>query len=474
MVSAVATLLFSASYLPGALVLAHTLRQKDVFDDANGLKLVVLLACDLTSFEKNQLSKAFDEVIPIDLIHARFDSLELKLLERPELCPTFSKINLFKLTEFDQVLYLDSDTLPLKSITSLFQQFTDLTERDIVASPDSGWPDIFNSGVFLIKPSIDTYLALLEKIQNTSASPSFDGADQGLLNEFFHLDGRDGYSWKRLPFLYNVTPSGQYQYQPAFKYFEDSVKLVHYIGSNKPWFDVGDKDGLRNEWWNKYHEFFGSDDDIQKTIHGIDPIYYIPEVEEETKEKLEDNEDVNVLLNPESYQYFKTIDSSGQWDPKLGEPSKSGKPEAEFFPRSLSKDYSDKWDSEAFQAPEEIWKPEPLFPWEVEHREVVPERVFEGSGKKNGSWESLPLVKKIKDKQQEELKARERARQLAEQTEEDEDDLFNKEKYERLKEIENRYSGDIVDETIEQDLMDGDKEDDELVAALDNVHLPEA
>lgn len=459
MVNAVATLLFSASYLPGALVLAHTLRQTEIFNEE--LKLVVLLATDLTEFEKSQLG-VFDEVIPISLIHSRYDSDEFKSLKRPELTPTYSKINLFKLTEFEKVLYLDSDTLPLKSISSIIDQ--DIGYGDIVASPDSGWPDIFNSGVFLIKPSVDTYLALLNKIQ-TSNSPSFDGADQGLLNEFFHLDGTSGYSWKRLPFLFNVTPSGQYQYQPAFNYFQDKIKLVHFIGSKKPWFEVEDKEGLRYNWWLKYYEFFGVDENVQKTIHGITPVYYEPEKEEEKEPEVNDKD---LLLDPNSYKGFDTINSSNQWNAEFEEPPKSGKAEAELFPSSLRDDYGT-WNNDSYQSnEEEFWRPEPIFPYERENPYLKPDRVFDEPKYKN--WESLPLIRKIKDKQQEELKAQERARKLAE--EQLEDSEFDLEKKERLKEIERRYSGDVISPaSIEQDLMDLEDQDDEIVTALTDIHI---
>lgn len=52
MVNAIATLLFTQSYLPGALVLGKTLKQ---FGLPNDVKLVVLLATSLTDYEMDQL-----------------------------------------------------------------------------------------------------------------------------------------------------------------------------------------------------------------------------------------------------------------------------------------------------------------------------------------------------------------------------------------------------------------------------------
>ncbi len=43
---------------------------------------------------------------------------------------------------------------------------------ELSAAADIGWPDIFNSGVFVYSPSLDTYRALL---QHAITVGSFDG-----------------------------------------------------------------------------------------------------------------------------------------------------------------------------------------------------------------------------------------------------------------------------------------------------------
>lgn len=55
----------------------------------------------------------------------------------------------------------------LKNADELF------VERDeFSAAPDIGWPDMFNSGVFVFKPSVDTYREIIKcALQNGS----FDG-----------------------------------------------------------------------------------------------------------------------------------------------------------------------------------------------------------------------------------------------------------------------------------------------------------
>lgn len=57
------------------------------------------------------------------------------------------------------------------------QNCDELFEREeLSAVPDVGWPDCFNSGVFVFQPSQETYAAIT---QFAADNGSFDG-------EFFH------------------------------------------------------------------------------------------------------------------------------------------------------------------------------------------------------------------------------------------------------------------------------------------------
>lgn len=149
------------------------------------------------------------------------------------------------LLKFDTVCFLDADTIILKNIDHIFNYVIGNTDTRIsnnhqaifAAAPDIGWPDCFNSGVFVMKPDKKVYDAL---ISFASTRGSFDGGDQGLLNSFFStwasgetLDGVPPSS--RLPFTFNVTPSTVYSYLPAYKEFFNDIQVVHFIGTRKPW-----------------------------------------------------------------------------------------------------------------------------------------------------------------------------------------------------------------------------------------------
>ena len=58
-------------------------------------------------------------------------------------------------------------------MVQVLQNVDDLFDREeLSAAPDVGWPGCFNSGVFVYRPSEDTYLALLHL---AITQGSFDG-----------------------------------------------------------------------------------------------------------------------------------------------------------------------------------------------------------------------------------------------------------------------------------------------------------
>lgn len=58
----------------------------------------------------------------------------------------------------------------LSNIDELFDR------REFSAAPDPGWPDCFNSGVFVFQPSLETHSLLL---QHATDHGSFDGTLRG-------------------------------------------------------------------------------------------------------------------------------------------------------------------------------------------------------------------------------------------------------------------------------------------------------
>lgn len=171
-------------------------------------------------------------------------------MNRPDLLYTFTKINLWRQTQFRKIVYIDADVVALRAPEELF----DLPDA-FAAAPDVGWPDAFNTGVMVLKPDMGEYYALRGLAKS---GDSFDGADQGLLNQYFEYR-----PWKRLSFTYNTTPSANYQYEPAYRYWKRNIALAHFIGKDKPWQRGREELGapsafqeMLSRWWAVYDRHF--------------------------------------------------------------------------------------------------------------------------------------------------------------------------------------------------------------------------
>ncbi|KAL3894144.1 MAG: hypothetical protein SGCHY_005444, partial [Lobulomycetales sp.] len=233
----------------------------------------VVLATLLTLSDASiaALREAFEQVVDVAMLRSQ-DQENLQLLGREELDVTFTKLHCWNLDEYDLVTFLDADTLIVQNIDDIF----DHVHGDSVfaAAPDIGWPDCFNSGVFVLKPSREMYRALC---QFASESGSFDGGDQGLLNSFFstwstgdRAAGNGPPPSSRLPFTYNVTPSATYSYLPAYMQFFKDIRVIHFIGAKKPWNFPRYSDGtiipdehtgkqiqyMIQKWWTFYEGYF--------------------------------------------------------------------------------------------------------------------------------------------------------------------------------------------------------------------------
>ncbi|KFY72844.1 hypothetical protein V499_07047 [Pseudogymnoascus sp. VKM F-103] len=239
-----ATLLLNDLYLPGALVLAHSLR-----DAGTTKKLAVLVTLDSVSVDAMvELQRVYDHIIPVDRM-VNQQPQNLSLMDRVDLHSTFTKITLWKQLQFRRIVYMDADMVAWRAPDELFA-----VEAAFSAAPDIGWPDIFNTGLMVLTPNMGDYWALYAMAQR---GISFDGADQGLLNMHFKN------SFNRLSFTYNVTPSAHYQYIPAYKHFQSSISATHFIGKEKPWTQgreashgSGPFDEITGRWWAVYDRHY--------------------------------------------------------------------------------------------------------------------------------------------------------------------------------------------------------------------------
>lgn len=160
----------SEAYVCGAIALAQSLLQTKTSKD------LLLLADDSISLNSLQaLNAAGWDTMKIDRIRSPF-------AEKGSYNEwNYSKLRIWQLTMYDKIVFIDADLLVLKNI----DQFFALPPLSAAANNKMR----FNSGVMVVEPSACLFEELMEK---TFELKSYNGGDQGFLNEVFTW-------WHRLP-----------------------------------------------------------------------------------------------------------------------------------------------------------------------------------------------------------------------------------------------------------------------------------
>ncbi|KAK4852130.1 hypothetical protein QYF36_021322 [Acer negundo] len=148
----------------------------------------------------------------------------------------YSKLRLWQLTDYDKVIFIDADLLILKNIDHLFV----LPELSAAANDLT----LFNSGLMVVEPSLCKFEDMMLKSFEIG---SYNGGDQGLLNEIFTW-------WHRLPKKMNTLKMFN---KPEDEKHEirDNLYAIHYLGL-KPWMCYKDYDC---NWDMESRRLFASD-----------------------------------------------------------------------------------------------------------------------------------------------------------------------------------------------------------------------
>ncbi|KAJ9186732.1 hypothetical protein P3X46_002275 [Hevea brasiliensis] len=250
---AYATVLHSSeSYVCGAIALAQSLRQTGTKRD-----LILLLDKSISQPKREALAAAGWKIRLIKRI--RNPRAEKHSYNEYN----YSKFRLWQLTDYDKIIFIDSDILVLRNLDILFH-FPEMT-----ATGNDIW--FFNSGIMVIEPSNCTFKILMNHRNDII---SYNGGDQGFLNEVFVW-------WHRLPkrvnFLKNFWANTTLEASVKNELFgadPPKVYSIHYLGF-KPWncfrdydcnWNIGYQrvyasDVAHKRWW-KFHD--GMDENLQK------------------------------------------------------------------------------------------------------------------------------------------------------------------------------------------------------------------
>eukprot|EP00871_Galdieria_phlegrea_P002310 jgi/Galph1/307/GphlegSOOS_G5068.1 len=155
----------------------------------------------------------------------------------------YSKLHIWSLTEYQKIVFLDSDMLVMQNIDNLFFEYDELS-----ACPDL-YPDTFNSGIMVLQPNKTTFRNMMAVYMNVS---SYNVGDQGFLNWYFGVEWSQNKS-RHLPLNYNVLL--KYRDTIMWGHVKDDIKVLHFTGETKPWnfHYSGHKDWEKNSEMHSYY-----------------------------------------------------------------------------------------------------------------------------------------------------------------------------------------------------------------------------
>jgi len=254
------SILSTDSYLVGTLVLWKSLQStfpKYPFH--------LLITPNISNNTITILNKCNIPIIKIDPIKNPFlnDNKDRRFYN-------YSKLNMWNLTQFNKIVYLDSDMIVMHNIDELF------TKPNLSSTNAGGWLPgkkdwvQLNSGLIVLEPSesifnhMKSQIGLIEKEKGKG--------DQAFIHQYYS-------DWPEkkelhLPHIYNTFEGHVEGYKKHFGYYIDEkietsnknydekrIKIVHYIGQTKPWNRVEDikrsekKDDETyvNKIWVKYY-----------------------------------------------------------------------------------------------------------------------------------------------------------------------------------------------------------------------------
>ncbi|KIW51840.1 hypothetical protein PV05_10525 [Exophiala xenobiotica] len=289
------TLVTKPSYLPGAIVLAHTLDQHQSkhpfliqYTSSVGDEAVKALEEESRNYGRIKLQK-------VELLLPRKDQENTgSVAERFK--DTFTKLRAFEVYKlgYTRAVFLDADMAVFQNPDELFESYlpgrdwlganhacvcnldhdswappewhkgncayTPLTHPDDVATPMT--PDsrptyhLLNSGMLLFYPSEDLWTRMLHYFNTTDRLKTYQFPDQDFLADFY------GDKWYPLSWKYNALKTMRYWHPRIWS--DDNLVVLHYI-VDKPWERQVSPKGVAGHlgrdgethrwWWNIYHNW---------------------------------------------------------------------------------------------------------------------------------------------------------------------------------------------------------------------------
>lgn len=220
------TVITNETYLKGVIVLAKSLiRVKSKFD------LYVLVPYGKSEF----FSKKMQKDLKIHVIETGTVDIPKNVDEKSYWKDTLFKLKVFSMTDFQKIVFLDSDMVVFKNIDHLFdKESISAVTAGVVLHKD--WNQL-NSGIMVITPNIEDYLGMIKLIQPTfemRRSLHLGFGDQDVIKAYFShwIEEKE----KHLPESYNcMVGYAELLIKKGIINGLNDIYVYHFTGKEKPW-----------------------------------------------------------------------------------------------------------------------------------------------------------------------------------------------------------------------------------------------
>jgi alpha-N-acetylglucosamine transferase len=246
------TLVTNPDYAMGALALARSIMRTDTRADIvvlhtagvdeDDLLPLSALGCRLIEVAHLPLSDEFNERHARGNLHAAAPFTKGRKPAFHSPLDNFCKLRLWQLIDYDTCVFIDADALVLKNVDKLF----DYPEFSAAPNVYESLADFhrMNSGVFVARPSLSTFNAMLRMLDQPDAF--WRRTDQTFLETFFP-------DWHGLPIFMNMLQYVWFTMPDLWDW--RSISILHYQ-YEKPWEEGHPKaDRLKPliELWHHFH-----------------------------------------------------------------------------------------------------------------------------------------------------------------------------------------------------------------------------
>lgn len=246
------TLITNADYVLGAQTLARSLHMCGAqapltaltVGELGGLDALEALDCTIVSVDPLPMSDGFRQRHTREGQHTNAPFTKGNKPQFHDPLHNFVKLRLWELEQYDNVIFLDADTVVIQNIDHLFDYPEFCAAPNVYESLNDFHR--LNSGVFTAKPNRRTFETMLERLDQPDVF--WRRTDQTFLETFFP-------HWHGLPYIYNTLQYVWFNLPMLWSWRH--IKVIHYQ-YEKPWQQPHPKHDLLKPlidlWWHIFEQ----------------------------------------------------------------------------------------------------------------------------------------------------------------------------------------------------------------------------